>query len=1282
MRETSSTYKTLRAASGSYYEVRVLRGETEYGMDKLKSCKITSGLFTNTGPQIGGTVSAQCTVSLLESSTNWPRMAGFEVQVRLVSGDGLTQSEWLSMGKFYTDERSADKYGNLTIVGFDAMLLLEQSWTDKVQDLPSDWPITAKAAAELIAEASGIELDENSTLDDTFPFVGLDTTSTCRSVCATIAAALGGNWQITPEGKLLLVPMVSGSATVDANTETISVMSFEDSTALPAVSGVELTTQAGVVSSAGLDTGYVMKAACDFSDSDVAYELCLPNLSGFQYYPFTAGGALLDPAYLPGDVIAYGGVSYQIITIEWSLGAFITADISAPLEAEVDHEYTVLTEAGRALQKALSADSDMETRINSYIRQTADSIETGVSETYATKEEIATITNGSITLQIPYKLSAGVAHFRAVVYAGGEESTLDYADWRFRWYTYTEANQAPQFAGTGKTFSVSVSSMHYGGTVICRFWLADYDSIETLTDENDDELTVNGEDVLEAHNPDDYLEVQSAVYQPNYTENKFSTLQQTVDGFSTVVEESISDALADYSTTTQMQSAIQQSASEIQATVSTKADLSSAISSQTIHYLATSASSGVTTETSGWTTTVQSITATNKYLWTYLTYTYADNTTRNTDPVISGVYGHEGTDGVGISEVVPLYYASASSTAPNAPSAVVTSTSTSAGVWTKAIPDISSTYQYLYTCNQVAYDDGTYDWTTVVLNEAITNLSTRLSAAELKITDSAIISTVTNSSTYQNALNGKQAIADTAAANLIIYPYYEPLDNGSYSEGGSCVYRGITYTVATDGAITVNGTNSTSYSSYFRISSFYYGLVTLNPGTYTLSGCPSGGGAASYCLECYKLITSGSATVMVRDTGGGVTFTLADTTTVYFQIVVSSGVTVSNQVFRPQLEYGSVAHAWQPTYNSSASMFKQTADEISLKVDTDGVIGAINLSSESATIDASKVNLNGYVTITNLTDSSDTTITTIDGGKIATGSITAGKIAAGSITANKLAIGDYTNLITVNELIGAETGVAATDSTLGGSTVYDGYILKEIVSVPGMKLCDWTPINFSAGDYFEYDFYAKSSASGYASFRIYYANSQTPSSYVIGSATNMYFSTANSDTHFTGNIQISIIPYDPADYDYYCVVFSRNSYRLYMRDAVLRKKLNGELIVDGTVTTNKMKLYGDIAVYNSSADTDATGFVGYGSGKTASSTTSGIHIYCKNSSGTVVSEVICTNAGARVTFDDGTNVSSVYCSANEARITHSNGTTTNYVACSNAVYLSGTGVYFNGTQKW
>lgn len=60
------------------------------------------------------------------------------------------------------------------------------------------------------------------------------------------------------------------------------------------------------------------------------------------------------------------------------------------------------------------------------------------------------------------------------------------------------------------------------------------------------------------------------------------------------------------------------------------------------YYLSTFVSSGVTTSTPGWTTSVQTMTLTNKYLWTYDKTYLSDGTTSSTTPAISGVYGDSG----------------------------------------------------------------------------------------------------------------------------------------------------------------------------------------------------------------------------------------------------------------------------------------------------------------------------------------------------------------------------------------------------------------------------------------------------------------------------------------------------------------------------------------------------------------------------------------------------------------------------------------------------------------
>ena len=55
MRPTSELYKQLRIETGSYYESKVIQGENTYGVDVLKSIKITPALFSGSGPNMGNT---------------------------------------------------------------------------------------------------------------------------------------------------------------------------------------------------------------------------------------------------------------------------------------------------------------------------------------------------------------------------------------------------------------------------------------------------------------------------------------------------------------------------------------------------------------------------------------------------------------------------------------------------------------------------------------------------------------------------------------------------------------------------------------------------------------------------------------------------------------------------------------------------------------------------------------------------------------------------------------------------------------------------------------------------------------------------------------------------------------------------------------------------------------------------------------------------------------------------------------------------------------------------
>lgn len=121
------------------------------------------------------------------------------------------------------------------------------------------------------------------------------------------------------------------------------------------------------------------------------------------------------------------------------------------------------------------------------------------------------------------------------------------------------------------------------------------------------------------------------------------------------------------------------------------------ISSIAEYYLATTAASGVTTATSGWTTTIQTIDVTKKYLWNYELITYTDNTTSTTTPVIIGVFGNTGNAGKGIKSVTEYYLATTLS------SGVTTSTTG----WTTTMQALTEMNKYLWNYELITYTDNT-----------------------------------------------------------------------------------------------------------------------------------------------------------------------------------------------------------------------------------------------------------------------------------------------------------------------------------------------------------------------------------------------------------------------------------------------------------------------------------------------------------------------------------------------------------------------------------------------
>lgn len=170
---------------------------------------------------------------------------------------------------------------------------------------------------------------------------------------------------------------------------------------------------------------------------------------------------------------------------------------------------------------------------------------------------------------------------------------------------------------------------------------------------------------------------------------------------------------------------------------------------------------------------------------------------------------------------------------------------------------------------------------------------------------------------------------------------------------------GVTFTVNSDGSVTVNGTASAD--TWFQLCDGF----KLKNARYTLTGCPSGGSSTTYELQFRSTESDSSEWQMVNDYGNGKTAT-GDPTRTYIGFVgIHSGYTATNLTFYPMLR---LASDNDDTYQPYAMTNRQlTVDKLSYA--DNSVLGAKNLLIYPYT-DTTKT-VNGIT----FTDNADGTIT-------------------------------------------------------------------------------------------------------------------------------------------------------------------------------------------------------------------------------------------------------------------------------------------------------------------
>lgn len=199
---TSELWKTLWRTRNTVKEYKFEINGVEYGPEEEVEHTCSNGIFEDFG--FGNAYTASLTLSLF--TDNVPRAATIKRYIRLRNGTQV--SEWLPKGTFFTNTRSDDD-GYWTIEAYDSMRKAEVVWAP---DQSFEFPMSMPAAAAEFARILGVELDPRTVLNANYTIDYPANDYTIRNELCFIAAAHGGNWIITDENKLHLVPLLSAPA--------------------------------------------------------------------------------------------------------------------------------------------------------------------------------------------------------------------------------------------------------------------------------------------------------------------------------------------------------------------------------------------------------------------------------------------------------------------------------------------------------------------------------------------------------------------------------------------------------------------------------------------------------------------------------------------------------------------------------------------------------------------------------------------------------------------------------------------------------------------------------------------------------------------------------------------------------------------------------------------------------------------------------------------------------------------------------------------------------------
>lgn len=392
MRTLSNLWTMLISGENARLDTVAVINEVEY--TTITAPEVHQSLLSSDALTVGNCVAASLTFDVMTTNVI-PKSAKVVIKCRVVDANVLTA--WYEFGTFWVSKRQInDDYVHLEC--YDAMLKGNQPFDYTAAGINDmNWPKPMQTVLNAIASQMGVTLDSRTDIES-------DTTTykceypgemTLLDVMGYIGACNCGNWVITQENKLRLVPLDGSKQAINVPAVFGQITTAKGYT----ISGVTMVMDEEHVYSSGDDSDYVLTInPCPYACQQIVDDL-YTRLHNFPYRPFSATNAIYDPAAELGDTIIVGGITALLFSETRNYDIRFTADAEAPGKDELEDEYPYPSQLVK-MQNSVVALSSETSRMRTAIEQTQSQVSI-IAENYVGKNGIRSafaIDPSSITL--------------------------------------------------------------------------------------------------------------------------------------------------------------------------------------------------------------------------------------------------------------------------------------------------------------------------------------------------------------------------------------------------------------------------------------------------------------------------------------------------------------------------------------------------------------------------------------------------------------------------------------------------------------------------------------------------------------------------------------------------------------------------------------------------------------------------------------------------------------------------------------------------------------------